>query len=170
MQLWKVPWTPKEQSPVRAKSLRLQDRGGGESRCLFCFGGGSMYRLVTNNPLARRHWRESECAHMSLHWREGSLLDVLVAARDMVHLGWRLLNHPLTSSLKPSQTPYKTIILARGEGLDYQSLQVLEGALATAQKMGVFPGGSQWLLADLQLIDMEMCKEVFDQIRRGVSV
>lgn len=155
---------------MAGESLRFQDRGGGEGRCLFCFGGESMYRLVTNNPLARQYWAVSECNHISIRWLEGGLPDVLVAARDMVHVGWRLLNHPLASGLRPSQTPYKTLILARGKCLDYQSLQVLEGALAIVQKQAAFPGGSERVLADLQLIDVEMCKEVLEQIRRGVSV
>lgn len=121
-----------------------------------------MFRVITNNPLAFAYWGERERNHMHVLWHGGGLYDVLVAARDMVHLGWRLLNHPLASSLKPNQTPYKTLVLIRGTSLDYLSLRVLEGAMATAKKLGPFPGGSQQVLADLQLIDLELCKEVFN--------
>lgn len=122
-----------------------------------------MLRMVTNNPYAYKWGQECEINHVSLYWCEGGLEDVLVAARDIVHLGWRLINHPLASSIKPNQTPYKTLILAQGASLDYQSLQVLEGAIAMANKLGTFPGGSQQALQDLQLIDFEMCKEIFQQ-------
>jgi hypothetical protein len=127
----------------------------------FYFGGEEMFRVLTNNPLAFEHWGKRESNHIHVLWHGGGLSDVLVAARDRVHLGWRLLNHPLASSIKPNQTPYKTLILARGTSLDYLSLRVLEGAIATANKLGSFPGGSRQVLADLQLIDLEMSKDAF---------
>lgn len=119
-----------------------------------------MFRVLTNNPLARDWWKESESNHIHVIWREQDLAAVLVEARDMIHLGWRLLNHPLASSIKPNQTPYKTLILARGDGLDYQSLTLIEAALAAVKKLGTFPGGEQRVLEDLQLIDLEMCRDI----------
>ncbi len=130
-----------------------------------------MFKVVTNNPLVRGYWGSGENdKYIHILWYGGGLDDVLVAARDMVHLGWRLLNHPLSSSIKPNQTPYKTLILAQGESLDFQSLQVVEGAIATVNKLGAFAGGNEQVLADLQLIDLEVCKDIFQHIRRGVSV
>jgi hypothetical protein len=119
-----------------------------------------MYKVLTNNPLARDWWEESESNHMHLTWQEGDFLAVLNAARDLIHLGWRLVNHPLSSSVKPNQTPYKTLVLARGLGLDYRSLNLIEGAIAAAEKFGDFPGGSKKVLADLQFLDLEMCKDI----------
>lgn len=129
-----------------------------------------MFRVVTNNPLVYGYWEESESNHIHMSWHGGGLLDVLVTVRDMVHTGWRLLNHPLASSIKPNQTPYKTLVLARGTKLDLQSLQMVEGAINMVNRFGSFPGSNAQVLADLQLIDLEVSKDVFQHIRRGVSV
>lgn len=129
-----------------------------------------MFRVVTNNPQAYEYWEGSESNHIHVLWHGGGFLEVLMAVRDMVHLGWRLLNHPLASSLKPNQTPYKTLVLARGTKLDFQSLQMVEGAIGMVNRLGSFPGSNAQVLADLQLIDLEVSKDVFQHIRRGVSV
>lgn len=127
-----------------------------------------MYRVITNNPLAMAKGAASERYNMV--WREGGAPVVLTAARDLVHLGWRLVNHPLASSIKPNQTPYKTLVLARGSHLDLPSLRAIEGALAAARKLGPFLDGDPRVLADLQIIDWEMCRETWRQIQRGERV
>jgi len=123
-------------------------------------GGAELIKVVTNNPRAREWWKESESNNMHVLWRDGGLLAVLTAARDLIHAGWRLINHPLSTSIKPNQTPYKTLILVKGASLDYQSLMALEGAIAAVRKFGTFPGGTPRVIADLQLIDLEMCKDI----------
>lgn len=119
-----------------------------------------MFKVVTNNPLAREWWRERESVNLHIHWQDGDLSDVLLAARDLVHIGWKLLNHPLSSSIKPNQTKFKTLVMQKGLELDLESLSVVEAAIATVIKLGSFPGGTERVLADLQLIDLELCKEI----------
>lgn len=36
---------------------------------------------------------------------------VLIKSRDLLHRGYSLLTHPQASSLKPNQTPYRSILL-----------------------------------------------------------
>ena len=127
-----------------------------------------MYRALTNNPLVREWGGTSDRIHII--WQEGSLLEVLTEARDLIHLGWRLLNHPLASSIKPNQTPYKTLVLAKEAALDLQSLRAIEGARTTAAALGSFTGGSQRVLADLQYIDWDLSKDILQQVVRGESV
>jgi hypothetical protein len=119
-----------------------------------------LFRVLTNNPKAYKWWLDRAQSNVHIQWLEGNFHAVLIAARDLVHLGWRLLNHPLSSSIKPNQTPYKTLVLARGCELDHQSLAVIEAALATSLKLGDFPGSVPAILEDLQFIDLEMCKEI----------
>jgi hypothetical protein len=47
---------------------------------------------------------------------EGSPLLVLLAARDLIHAGWRLLHHPLYGNWRPHQQPYRTALLAISAG------------------------------------------------------
>jgi len=117
-------------------------------------------KLVTNNPRAKAWWAESESFHVHILWQSGGFISVLTAARDLVHQGWRLLNHPLSSSIKPNQTPYKTLVLVPGQQLDLPSLQAVEAALEAVAKLGTFPGADANVLADLELLDLEMCKDI----------
>jgi len=85
--------------------------------------------VFTNNAyLARRV--AGECRFV-----EGSAFDVLVALRDRIHSGARLLTHPLCGNLRPYQQPFRSALLAppsEGEPLSVcpSSLALVEEALA----------------------------------------
>ncbi|MDL2207177.1 GrdX family protein [Desulfovibrio sp. OttesenSCG-928-M16] len=76
--------------------------------------------------------------HLSL----GPTPVVLLAARDRIHAGWKLLNHPLYGNFRPHQQPYRSLLLqnrqsahAKADGImrveaDAMSLHLLEEALA----------------------------------------
>ena len=68
-----------------------------------------MYRIVTNNSLCRDKYQEL----IPVDFLEGKgYMDVLLAVRDYIQKGWRLETHPMTGSLKPNQTPYKSIMVS----------------------------------------------------------
>lgn len=120
-----------------------------------------MFMVLTNNPRAKKWWKESESNHTHVLFQDSDLSELFIAARNLVHTGWRLINHPLFSSIKPNQSPYKTLVLAKDPNLDYQSLSAIEAAIAAAQKFGPFPGASDRVLEDLQLIDLDLCKDIY---------
>ncbi len=68
--------------------------------------------VVTNNPKVRDCFaaRHLACCYQ-LIWVEGYTEDVLRSVRDLSHQCHRLLTHPLTGSIKPNQTPYKTVVM-----------------------------------------------------------
>ncbi|MDR1649266.1 MAG: GrdX family protein, partial [Synergistaceae bacterium] len=73
--------------------------------------------LITNNP--------SLCgAVFAGRLVDGSSLDVLIAARDAVHLGASLLTHPLCGNLRPHQQPFRSILIEENPGalVDLESL------------------------------------------------
>jgi len=87
---------------------------------------------------------------------------VLIVARDMVHMGAKLLNHPLSGVITPGASPYKTLVVSRLEKKgsavpDFGSLSLIEGALGAVQKS---PGGrcayDYETLVDFQVIDLDM--------------
>ena len=87
--------------------------------------------LVTNNGKVRDRFGD-QC---TLRFVEGDHGDVLRAVRDLVHQGHKLLTHPLAGSVKPNETPYRSVALTEQAGtLDLESLQLIEGALATYAK------------------------------------
>ena len=58
--------------------------------------------LITNNEELSRIVRNGRFV-------EGSSLDVLVSVRSSVHLGGRLLTHPLCGNLRPYQQPFRSV-------------------------------------------------------------
>lgn len=65
--------------------------------------------VLSNNPLAI----SILSPHFPFETMVGqSFRDVLVAARDKVHSGHSLLTHPLSGSIKPNETPFKSIAIS----------------------------------------------------------
>ena len=85
------------------------------------------YIIVTNNPITAQ---KADEVHELCYCEGESLLDTLLAVRAKVHEGYKLATHPLTSSLKPNETPYKTVLLYPKQGeLCLDSLALIEGAI-----------------------------------------
>jgi len=116
-------------------------------------GEWGMKRIViSNNPMVCEKIKECVCL-------DTSYLGVLEKVRDLVHLGHELLTHPLSGSVKPGETPYKTVILSgeRGE-LDEASLRIIEESIVTCKKfLGKREEGrDKKVLEDFQLIDYDL--------------
>ena len=82
--------------------------------------------LVTNNEKVRAKY----AAVCTLRFVEGGHNDVLKVVRDLVHKGHKLLTHPLAGSVKPNETPFRSVALTEEPGpLDLESLELIEKAL-----------------------------------------
>ena len=68
--------------------------------------------IVTNNPQVREFLHSNQLEnHYNLCWVEGFTENVLIKVRDLCHTNYELITHPLTGSIKPNQTPYKTVVV-----------------------------------------------------------
>ena len=90
-------------------------------------------------------------------------MDVFVTSRDYIHMGYALLTHPLSGSIKPNETPYKTIAISREKlnELDFNSLTLIENSIETAAKLLVNKQKKQWaesVLDDFKLIDFDLIR------------
>ncbi len=107
--------------------------------------------VVSNNPLVLDRWGK----RFSVHHVDGSAQDVLQAVRDLCHRGHRLLSHPLSGSIKPDETPYKSVLLSEPSyGTDPDSVQLIEKAVEVWNRFG--PIRRDWReneLLDFQLVD-----------------
>ena len=89
-------------------------------------------RIITNNPLVAQKYPGFS-----------TLLDLGVAgifkaARDDIHLGAVIINHPLSGSIKPNESPYKSLLLSLDRGaVDFKSLELIEGAVYVLGKLSV---------------------------------
>ena len=126
------------------------------------------YFLITNNPLVRdRLGNDHELIYV-----DGSFRDVLYAVRDKCHIGHMLLSHPLSGSVKPNETLYKTVMLSKKAGkTDADSVMLIEKAIETVNKFGaVRRNWRERELDDFQVVDLtliqsaiESCNENYDQ-------
>ena len=87
-------------------------------------------------------------------------LDVLEYVRNKVHDGHELVTHPLSGSVKPNETPYKTIMISsKKEVLDFKSLKIIEDSMATYKKFTTNKPTPNWpesILDDFRVIDLSL--------------
>lgn len=82
--------------------------------------------IITNNECVYDKFKDT----YKVLYIGGSFRDVLVKTRDKVQEGHKLLTHPLSSSLKPNETPYKSVIISDNKGkLNYDSVYIIENSI-----------------------------------------
>lgn len=124
------------------------------------------FSILTNNPLVD----ESLRGEYQVRFIDAGYLYVLLAARDEIHRGYKLLSHPLSGSVKPNENPYKSLMLAQKpiDGCDMPSLLLIEGAIETYKKFdkkyGELP---QVIKDDFMLIDQSLINSAIDSALRS---
>ncbi len=90
------------------------------------------YKIITNNPLVLKKLDKA----YDIIFHEISYEEILREVRDRIHEGHRLLSHPLSGSVKPNETPYKSILITKGKEmkLDLKSLELIENAILACGK------------------------------------
>lgn len=89
------------------------------------------YTIITNNPLAYEKLKDTH----NIIYKDISYEDVLREVRVMIHDGHQLLSHPLSGSVKPNETPYKSVMVSVKKGeLDPDSLMIIENAVQACRK------------------------------------
>ena len=113
------------------------------------------YKVVTNNPLIREALDASIAVSF---FSEDSHRDLLERVRDLVHSGYRILTHPLAGSVKPWETPYRSVMITtdREDKTDMLSLEVIEQALFAIEKSETRPVLDEKVLKDFQLVDLSL--------------
>ena len=113
--------------------------------------------IITNNVLV--HDKYNERMEM-IYLEDLSYLDVLIFIRDKIHEGHTLLTHPLSGSIKPNETPFKSAAISFEKGkLDLQSLEIIDSSIATAKKFiegKTTPNWTKEILEDFMLIDFNL--------------
>lgn len=120
-----------------------------------------LVEIITNNPMVLEN-----CKHRyDVEYIDGTMLDVFKKVRDLVHLNHKLLTHPLISSIKPNEVPYRTVVLSKNicSNIDFQSLEIIENSIITTEKFlrdFKVPKWSHKILKDFQFIDFDMISTV----------
>ena len=117
------------------------------------------FEIITNNPAVAEAYPEFA------KFYETGVPEIFTIVRDKVHRGAKVLSHPLSGSLKPWETPYKSIMVScPGGGLDFESLKYIENAIGMMKNRRLsnhsYPAE---VLEDFSVID-------FDIIFRSTNV
>ena len=106
---------------------------------------------------------------LNITFIDGKYIDVLKLARDMVHKGAKLITHPLMGSVKPDETPFRSIIVSKGASLDMESLAVIENSIAAAEKFqrdGKVPIWNENILEDFRFVDLKLFESALESITK----
>lgn len=117
--------------------------------------------IITNNETVYNKYKETH----SILYIDGSYKDVLIKTRDKVHEGHELLTHPLSSSIKPNETPYKSIIISDNKGrLNYDSVSIIENSILSFEKFNLhkIKNITDRMKEDFKLIDLTVLESALN--------
>ena len=117
--------------------------------------------IITNNDWVLNKYKDI----YNVVYIEGTFKDVLIAVRDKIHIGHELLTHPLGSSVKPSETPYKSVIVSDNKNnTSFDSIYMIENAIITYDKFNKdkLKLISDKVKEDLKLIDLTVLESALD--------
>ncbi|MDI9475607.1 MAG: GrdX family protein [Natronincolaceae bacterium] len=122
--------------------------------------------IVTNNSKVKQKYD----AEYDVEFVDGGLLDVLIAVRDKIHEGHKLLTHPLMGSVKPNETPYKSVLISHDkQDLDLDSLLMISSNVETVQKFMNIKQPTEWkdkILEDFMVIDLDLISSGIESMRQ----
>lgn len=120
--------------------------------------------LVTNNDRAAKKLGEQVGQVILLETYE----EVLMKARDLIHTNHQLLSHPQASSLKPNQTPYRSILLySRPGNNQYGDISLIEEAIQAFRKWNTVkctPKYDSAVSNDYKTIDLSMLENIMQKL------
>ncbi|KXZ39302.1 hypothetical protein SAMN05661008_00979 [Alkalithermobacter thermoalcaliphilus JW-YL-7 = DSM 7308] len=118
--------------------------------------------LLTNNPLVKDTFE----GKIKVEFLDCNYISVLTKCRDYIHKGFKILTHPLSGSIKPNETPYKSILIENIGKLDIDSLLIIEKSIETTNKFNrnfKTPNWSEKILKDFQIVDLDLIKNAIEK-------
>ena len=123
--------------------------------------------IITNNRDVNIAFANS--VNVEFH-EESDQMEILLIARDYIHLGAKLIMHPMLGRIKPHETPYKSVFLENVRGaLDVQSLVIIEDSIAETYKFldqKINKKYGEAMLKDLRYIDYLLLQNGVDEYKR----
>lgn len=118
--------------------------------------------IVTNNPLVEKRLGNI----YKVIYIKNSYEELLKEVRDRVHKGHILLSHPLSGSVKPKETPYKSVMLStKREKLDMHSLSIIESGLEACSKFVCKEHDyTKDVYDDFQLVDISLLESAIASV------
>jgi len=117
--------------------------------------------IITNNERVYNKYKDT----YDITFINGDFREVLVKTRDKVHEGYELLTHPLSSSVKPNETPYKSIVISdTKENLNLDSLYIIENSIMSYDKFNKNKLNfiTDKIIEDFKLIDLTVLESALN--------
>lgn len=123
-------------------------------------------QIISNNPMVKE-----QITQQPVIFIDGSYGDVLIEAKRLIvddhHV---LLSHPLSGSIKPNETFYKSILITTTQQsqIDMESLDLIDQALNTYEKFNrnfKTPNWPERVLEDFATIDLDLLESTLQRIR-----
>ena len=94
-------------------------------------------------------------ADLAVEYHDVTYREVLVLVRDMVYAGHRLYTHPLSGSVKPNETPYKSIVVSKKpKKMEMDEATIISSSIETFDKFTPIRRElPERVLKDFRLID-----------------
>ena len=121
--------------------------------------------IITNNPKILEEISDKNIEIS--YFEQADFMEISYKARDFIHLGYKLLTHPIVSSIKPYETPYKTIVLAYNNGeIDLESIELIENSIELLKNFLDKPRRklTKNIDEDFKLIDYKLISEAIESI------
>lgn len=123
------------------------------------------FRIITNNPLV--YLKYKGLFLMDYH-EDATFLETMEFTRSKVHSGHEILTHPLTGSIKPGETPFKSIIISEeSTKLNFDSLALIENAILTTKKFLAKRTWTDKIINDFKLIDYDIITSGIESINQN---
>ncbi len=129
------------------------------------------YFILTNNSLVAEEFGQTHEVHLV----DGKLIDVLINARDLINNGAVLLNHPLYGSVKPNETPFRSLLLQQGKSRqgelppspDPESVRLIGNAVSAFEKfIDKKEVTDPQLLDDFRVVDLSLLRSAVESADR----
>lgn len=120
--------------------------------------------LITNNDRVYEKYHQQMKVLLMDSYEE-----VLTKTRDLVYDRHILLTHPQASSLKPNQTPYRSVVVyPQGEENNWKDIMLIEKCIETFrqwQEIAATPVNYQASVAeDFKTIDLSVIENIMPRI------
>jgi prephenate dehydrogenase len=115
------------------------------------------FTIITNNPLLYERFKKK--LKDDVVWVNASAQEVLTQVRNAIHKGAVLLSHPLSGSMQPGLSPYKSVLVSKPQPqVDFQSVKYIEEAAGIYRKNAKlkYMSYNDKMLNDFQVIDMDL--------------
>ena len=120
--------------------------------------------IITNNDMVYEKYKDQ----YEIELYDCSIKEVMLKVRDRIHEGYKMLTHPLSSSIKPNESLYKSIMISDDKTiLDYDSLLIIENSIMTCDKFNKIKYNIVYtdkIKEDFKLIDLTVLESALNRV------